>query len=596
VNDLIDNFGAAFTLDYSTGLMEGGPGDLAGPPLRDDLSHHAHSSDREDSTMPANRGGGDSKQGLIIALVCFVVLTLLLAVFTVLGYTGQSELQKNTEAEAKKAKEADAERDWYKCQALVFKASTADLKVDKEREDLPVLRDKLDSSGFDSKEGAQEVKGLLKTLEDKYGVAWDGKLKKSKATLTQVADQLAAELNAARQAKAAAEDREQKALAKFKQDLQAKEEESLDWQKKFKAAQDENVKDRKAAADTYDKELERFAGLSKEKQDLKTQLDTETDKLLRIKAQLESQIKSLTIQKDKLVEQMTPPDLFKADTPKGKIVRLDPAGEMAWVDIGSADNVNPHQNLTFSIFGKAADGRPTDRKGAVEVVDVEGPHLSKAKITDQVEAYRNPILTGDLLINPAWTPSSRFHVAITGQIDIYGDGKNHVDEFIRTLEKQGMAVDAYLDLKDLSIKGPGMTPKTNFLIVGDVPEFKKDSSIQLEDPRVERKQQILGKISEMKKEAFGLGITEVRLQRFVALTGYRLPRGARFGEGQGMGFDTPVRSSATKETKEPREPKETAPKESKEDEPKEPPVKKEPKIPKGKKDEKKDEKKNDEDR
>ena len=39
----------------------------------------------------------------------------------------------------------------------------------------------------------------------------------------------------------------------------------------------------------------------------------------------------------------------------------------------------------------------------------------------------------------------------------------------RAREKQGVVVDAWLDLKDRAIKGPGMTERTTYLIVGERP-------------------------------------------------------------------------------------------------------------------------------
>ena len=39
-----------------------------------------------------------------------------------------------------------------------------------------------------------------------------------------------------------------------------------------------------------------------------------------------------------------------------------------------------------------------------------------------------------------------------------------------TLQRMGVVVDAYLDEKDNTIKGPGMTLNTTYLIIGDTPE------------------------------------------------------------------------------------------------------------------------------
>ena len=46
----------------------------------------------------------------------------------------------------------------------------------------------------------------------------------------------------------------------------------------------------------------------------------------------------------------------------------------------------------------------------------------------------------------------REHVAIIGLIDLMGDGKDNTAELVRNLTRQGIIVDAYLDLKDKTLK------------------------------------------------------------------------------------------------------------------------------------------------
>ena len=40
---------------------------------------------------------------------------------------------------------------------------------------------------------------------------------------------------------------------------------------------------------------------------------------------------------------------------------------------------------------------------------------------------------------------------------------------MRSLKREGIVVDAYLDLRDNDVKGTGMTLKTDYLIVGESP-------------------------------------------------------------------------------------------------------------------------------
>jgi hypothetical protein len=255
--------------------------------------------------------------------------------------------------------------------------------------------------------------------------------------------------------------------------------------------------------------------------------------------------------------------MLKYDTPKGQIVRLDPKGEVAWINLGSADNLRASQSITFSVFGASTGGKiGGERKGAIEVVSIEGPHLAQAKIIEVTDPGRDPIVNGDLLINPAWSPTNRTHVAIAGLIDMTGEGRDQIDEFMRTLRRENIVVDAYLDLRDLQIKGEGLNLKTDYLIVGEAPNLveryetiakaaravseDKDEP-KAEDPRMARKRDIEAKMTDLQHKATELGVTVVPLRRFAVLTGYRLPKGVGVGGGAGYDFIRPSETLAPAE-------------------------------------------------
>src|ERR1700730_9133879 len=84
--------------------------------------------------MPTNKGA-ESKQGLIITLVCFVLLSIILGVTTYYGYAQQDALRK---AAADATKDADwwrAVRNRYKYVAMQMKAYAGEL-TKQEAEDL----------------------------------------------------------------------------------------------------------------------------------------------------------------------------------------------------------------------------------------------------------------------------------------------------------------------------------------------------------------------------------------------------------------------------------------------------------------------------
>jgi len=481
--------------------------------------------------MAANKGG-DSKQGLIIALVCFVLLSITLGVFTYYGYADQANLQANEKKAKDEKASMEKDRDWYKYQALQLKAYTGTLPKE-EQGALPVLREKGVSG-----EGKDAFAETVKSLDG--AMSWDPKLGKPATNYKETVEKLNDDLAKARSALQASEDRNKKDRTEHEGALATNRAEVEELKKKLELAQKDNLDNQQKMAKDQEEKLSIFDELSKKNAELNKKNETDVDSRDRAIKGLKTQVKNLEKRQEKMAQQMTPPDLLKYDTPKGKIVRLDPKGQLAWVNIGSADNVKPHQNLTFSIFGSGSDSRERrERKGALEIVDVLSAHLSTAKITEVADPNSSPLLPGDLLINPAWSPSNRIHVAIAGLIDLTGEGRDNIDEFKRNLEREGIVIDAYFDWKDMSIKGEGMTHQTDYLIRGEGPKLEYGNAVREGDTRMSRKMDIGKKITEMETQANQLGATVVPLRRFVALTGYKLPKGAGVLGGSGYEFIRP---------------------------------------------------------
>ena len=61
----------------------------------------------------------ESNTGLIIALVCFVLLSVTLGVFAYLGFAGQAELDKKAKEAAQKESDMKKERDNEQLRAAV---------------------------------------------------------------------------------------------------------------------------------------------------------------------------------------------------------------------------------------------------------------------------------------------------------------------------------------------------------------------------------------------------------------------------------------------------------------------------------------------
>jgi hypothetical protein len=506
--------------------------------------------------MPANKGnkGGDSKQGLIITLVCFVLLCIILGVTTYMGYSGWGD-EKGATAKAKQEETAAKKgRDEWQFRALAVKSFAGLLTDKKEQSDLDALRGQYENS---------EDYKTLETALAKDGLALDKNTKKPLKTYSEEKKRLETDLANTQAKLNKADDDLKKAQADYHAMEEAKDAEVKQFKGNYEKAQKDNLALEDKMNKMRDSLIVEFGELNRQLTDLKKKTEEQLGEKDKEKGKLVTMIKDLQGKTDKLQRQITPPDLTKFENPKGRIVRMDPRAEMAYVDIGSADNVRPQQNLTFSVFSSES-GKPHIRKGSVEIVNVVDSHLSMAKVTEMLDPGRYPIMPGDLLVNPSWSPDARGHVAIAGLIDLLHDGRDNIEEFMKNLKQQGVEIDAYLDWHDLQIKGPGMSIKTEYLILGNVPEYDSRQPLKLDDPRIQRKNDINDKIGELQNQATRLGVTIVPLRRYVALTGYKMPRGV--GGTQGFGFEKPGITAS--EAKEPstRKEKPAAPKSSKKEE------------------------------
>jgi hypothetical protein len=557
--------------------------------------------------------GAKSSPVLIVFLVVFILAALILGVTTYIGYDGQAarEAAKKKADDDKNAAENDS--NWYQFQALTFKAYQGYPLSKEEQENLAKFRKDF-GGGQAGQAGSlvtkardknkdENAKIIREKLDQNYG--WNDAETKAAKTLQDQFTQMTKELTDTKKQLAdtkADNDKNRAALAAAQKELEG-----------ARATYDKDLKEAQAKADAdLKKYLDQNNQLQKDKEELGKDKEKLSNDLAALKAENEKGIQAYEKQKkdlegrvEKAEMKIAPVNIFQYDKPKGKIDSIVGNGRMPFINIGSADFVKPQ--LTFSVYGVGIDGKPIthdilgpddkpiiskedgkplkEGKATIEVVSVLGPHLSQARVTSLRDEGRDPILRGDLLYNPAWSPTQRQHVAITGQVDLTGDGNNDMAEFLRTLEGQGVVVDAWLDIKDQTVKGKGMNRQTDYLILAYRPEedFAKDK-----ESAQARRARALGELMDkMQDQAVREGVTIISLRKFLALTGYQVPRGTRATIPPNFGSGAPPAG-----TKEPPKGDKESPKGDKEPPKgdKEPPKEEKPKDDKPKDDKPKDDK------
>jgi hypothetical protein len=471
--------------------------------------------------MPKNQ---QSNRGLIVTLVFFILATIALGVSTYYGFAEQERLTKEKSDALAKEKSANAERDWWKVQAWVYRAfmgHTGTINA----EELSVLKSGLDE-GRISGPGKDEVVALLKDLTKQGKLPWpkgrnlpDVTFEKLLSDQTKAANdvrarnqQLEADLEKAKKTVAATEEAFAEARKEFKTELEKLTKKSTDDLSGLVAAAN-------AARDEYNKLSAAKTAEAKKIEDAQTKFAKDRARLEKDRKEALERAEAAQFALDQLRNKASTeaPLDWRSDW---KITQIDPRGQLVYVNLGAADRVRPQ--LTFSIHNVDATGKPLQAsKGSLEIINVLGDRQSLARLTEVKDRNRDPVLVGDVLYNPTWSPTLKKHVAIAGVVDLTGDGRDGMPELLRNLERQNVIVDAYIDLKDFTIKGPGMSVKTDFLILADGPEAFSDLSERETKNFVDKLARAMG---EMHDQAQRYGVRAIGLRRYLEQIGYRLPR------------------------------------------------------------------------
>lgn len=223
------------------------------------------------------------------------------------------------------------------------------------------------------------------------------------------------------------------------------------------------------------------------------------------------------------------------EAPDGTITYVSQRQRVAWIDVGYADGLM--RQTTFSVYSHDENGVSSAKpKGRLEVIRTEQPHLSECKILE--DDIKNPILPGDKIFTPAWSPGQRLHFAINGALFIDQDSTPDNDEVRRIIELNGGVVDAELR-PDGTISGKGITNQTRYLVRGKAPSEK--------DYEGEAGKRAFDNWSLMTSRAERYGVEIIEIGRFLNMMGWKAQdRTTTLGEKRTLTRRTSPTTSATK--------------------------------------------------
>ncbi|MHB8902141.1 MAG: hypothetical protein ACYC6Y_25565 [Thermoguttaceae bacterium] len=376
-------------------------------------------------------------QGLQIALIVFVMFTIILGVTTFMFSKEYGKAKALAADSDKKASEANtaltqAESENMRLKVIVGQGETATLQTVDEafNKDMATF-----AKDFNKADPNYKVicEWLFQEVQRK-----NAELSDEKQRVQQVKDQNAS-------LEAAKEKQIEQLLARAKKaedDLAAE-------QAKFAQAQ--------VALNTLNTQLQQQnAKTLKEKQTVEAQAEVTKASFTKDKQKDTTYIKQLQNE----IQEMDP---IVVDHPDG-VITYTGRGDTVSINLGRADGLDRLTN--FAVFARdMTDVTTAGRKGAIEVIDVSD-HSAVAQIVD--ENVSDPILAGDKIFTPLWSAGERQHFALTDGMDLDDDNQSDIDEVRNLITSNGGVVDFWLD--DAGNKYGEITPGTAYLVEGAAPD------------------------------------------------------------------------------------------------------------------------------
>jgi hypothetical protein len=416
-------------------------------------------------------------QGLQIALIVFVILTLILSVTTFLFYQQWSESadmasKERTEKGTKEAALREATQENTRLKEMIGLAPTAAIAESEE-----TFKKDMEAYGTSLPAEKLHYRDVLSAVAD---------------SLNNTSVQLAEQQAVAQELKDKHLTREEVKLAQ----IQEHEKAFKDAAERLELATSEYRSDRERLTGDRDSINDRF-------RKLETDLNNARDEFNSEKKRMSDDRQLAQARANEAAKKLKDATQQTFDVADGQIVKVNMKSRTVWIDLGRADDLRPQ--VTFSVFGPSDnDVARTERKGSIEVTNILDNHLAEARIME--DKLSNPFATGDKIFTPAWHPGRKERFALTGLIDLDGDLESDRELLRELISIAGGEIDAEIDDKGDQVGK--LTFNTRYLITGEEPR----------DEIAAKKQ------AAIISEAESLGVERITVDKFLDHVGYKDPQ------------------------------------------------------------------------
>lgn len=415
-------------------------------------------------------------QGLQIALIIFVILTILLSVTTFMFFRSYTEESQRSADASKRASTAEtaarsADADLVTIRGIIGvsdKATMSEIQETKTKD----MQNFAPTAPEETQRYHQAMEFLASTLDAKTKELVDARM------------QIQTEQDERAKVEASAKVQVDAALKKIEEAEKAR----ADAEKQFKDEREKMLADNQGLKDQFAAKNEAF-----------TKLESETSKQI---GELTAEITKLKMRNTDLVEEnqeLDPTSGF--EVPDGEIVWVNQKTRTAYINVGSADGLR--RQTSFSVVGvNDSVGKGQKTKGRLEVVNVLAPHSAECKIIE--DKLLDPLVEGDKIYTPLWHPGRGEGFAIIGVIDLDDDGYDDREMIRDLIRMNGGRIDAEDDPKTGKQTGE-LTLETRYLVFGKEPDDKNVGAAW----------------TKMQRDAQRLGVRAISIDKFLDQMGWK---------------------------------------------------------------------------
>jgi hypothetical protein len=204
------------------------------------------------------------------------------------------------------------------------------------------------------------------------------------------------------------------------------------------------------------------------------------------------------------------------DRPDGYVTYVDYERREVLVSLNKRQGARPQMKMT--IFDAKSPGIPTERpKGNIELTQI-GDQFSAARIV-KTDSTTDPIRVGDIVYSAAWSPNQPMRFALVGKIDVNRDGRDDRAELRRMIEEAGGTIDFDLPPADLGKETGSLSPRIDWYVIDNRKPLRevyaaKNAAVEVSQEKLNQR------VGEVVREARLNGIRPMTIEHLLAFLGY----------------------------------------------------------------------------